>query len=518
MTFSRRGVCPALSAPMQTGDGLLVRLNPIAGGVSPNVLIGLCESAARHGNGVMEVTARGSLQIRGLTLESAPLLAAEVDMLGIAVRTGVPVETGPLAGLDPDEIADPRPLAGRIRAGIEAAGLGSRLGLKVSVIVDGGGRLTMDTVLADVRLVAERRDAEISWRLAVAGDGRTASPLASLPELAAVNATLVILDAIAALGREGRARDMEPEHLAALALTSKSSRSTLPPSVLPDISPTRGEIGLSSPPSPTFNASARLGAAKRVAGTSKLLISPLVGEMSGRTEGGDVESERQPALAEPDLSRTVSDSSAPIGTFLLTESQHALSIALPFGSMPAEILIALANAAVSLGASEIRFAPRRTLLVIGLTEPACAELRSVAASLGFVTDPTDPRTKIAACPGAPACASGHIATRKIAEEIARTSVDIFNSSLSLHISGCAKGCAHPAEASLTLVGGEKGAGLVVSGTAKGLPAAYTPGYEAARGFGRIAELLRNQRRPGETTASCLARLSETQVAAAFHQG
>jgi precorrin-3B synthase len=450
MIFSRRGACPALSAPMQTGDGLLVRLNPVAGGISPNALIGLCESAARHGNGIMEVTARGSLQIRGLTAESTPLLAAEVDALGIAARTGVPVETGPLAGLDPDEIADPRPLAERIRAGIEAAGLGIRLGPKVSVVVDGGGRLTMDAVLADVRLVAERRDADVLWRLGIAGDGRTASPLASLPELAAVDATLAILDAIAALGREGRARDVEPEYLASLALTSEDSRSTLPPSV---------------------------------------------------------EREHLQGL-----------SSIPLGTLPLAESQYALSIALPFGSMPAETLIALANAAASVGTSEIRFAPRRTLLVLGLSEPAGAELRNAAASLGFVTDPADPRTKIAACPGAPACASGHIATRKIAEEIAKEAGDTFNPSFSLHVSGCAKGCAHPAEASLTLVGGEKGAGLVVSGMAKGLPAAYTPGYEAARGFGQVANLLRNQRRPGETTASCLARLGQTQIAAAFHQG
>jgi precorrin-3B synthase len=451
MTFSRRGACPALSAPMQTGDGLLVRLNPVAGGISPNALIGLCESALRHGNGIMEVTARGSLQIRGLTLESAPLLAAEIDALGIAVRTGVPVETGPLAGLDPDEIADPRPLAERIRAGIEAAGLGIRLGPKVSVVVDGGGRLTMDTVLADVRLVAERRDeAGIAWRLSVAGDGRTASPLALLHEPAAVDATLAILDAIAALGREGRARDMEPEYLASLALASEDSRSTLSPSV---------------------------------------------------------EHEHLQVL-----------SSMPLGTVPLTENQYALSIALPFGSMPAEQLIALANAAASLGASEIRFAPRRTLLVLGLSEPACAELRSATASLGFVTDPADPRTKIAACPGAPACASGHIAARKIAEEIAKEAGDIFDPTFSLHVSGCAKGCAHPAEATLTLVGGEKGAGLVVSGTAKGLPAACTPGYEATRGFGRVAALLRNQRQPGETTGSCLARLDETQIAAAFHQG
>jgi precorrin-3B synthase len=206
-----------------------------------------------------------------------------------------------------------------------------------------------------------------------------------------------------------------------------------------------------------------------------------------------------------------------LGTIALSENQYALSIALPFGSMPAETFIALANAAASLGAAEIRFAPRRTLLVLGLSEPACAELRSAAASLGFVTDPADPRTKIAACPGAPACASGHIATRQIAEKIAKEAGDIFDPTFSLHVSGCAKGCAHPAEASLTLTGGEKGVGLVVSGTAKGLPAAYTRGYEAPRGFGRVAALLRNQRQPAETTASCLARLGETRVAAAFQQ-
>jgi len=34
----RRGACPALSAPMQTGDGLLVRLNLAEGGMTPGEL------------------------------------------------------------------------------------------------------------------------------------------------------------------------------------------------------------------------------------------------------------------------------------------------------------------------------------------------------------------------------------------------------------------------------------------------------------------------------------------------
>ncbi|OHV90087.1 hypothetical protein ORS3428_13270 [Mesorhizobium sp. ORS 3428] len=52
-----------------------------------------------------------------------------------------------------------------------------------------------------------------------------------------------------------------------------------PPSVLPDISPTWGEIALSFLLSPIANVATDEPAAEP-------LISPLVGEMSGRTEGG----------------------------------------------------------------------------------------------------------------------------------------------------------------------------------------------------------------------------------------
>ncbi len=91
-----------------------------------------------------------------------------MNELGIAVRTGVPVQTGVLAGLDPEEIADPTALADMIRAGIAEAGLEGRLGPKVSVVVDGGGRTALDEVAADVRLTA----VEISALGCVAGRDR----------------------------------------------------------------------------------------------------------------------------------------------------------------------------------------------------------------------------------------------------------------------------------------------------------------------------------------------------------
>lgn len=436
--FQRRGACPALSTPMQTGDGLLVRLNPFSGGLSSKALIGLSESAARHGNGIMEVTARGSIQIRGLTSANAGQLAAEVNALGIAVRTGVPVETSPLAGLDPQEIADPRPLIEAIRSAIENTDLAGKLGPKVSIVVDGGGAITLDTVLADIRLVAARDCGNTRWHLAVGGTAITARPLAALDEAGACDAALTILQAIAAKGRDGRARD-------------------LPASLLPT---------------------------------------------------------RSGSAAPPSQRRRPTDSIS-IGTLPLADHAYTVGIALPFGSMPAERIAKLCSEAATRGANEIRPAPQRTLLFLGLTKEACGDLQRAAKALGFVTEAADPRLHIAACPGEPACASGRIATREIAETVASNHADLLDGSFTLHISGCAKGCAHPATAALTLVGGENGAGLVVDGTAKALPPRYSPRYEAARGIGRVAALAGSARHGNETAAACLARLGEAAIIDAF---
>ncbi len=441
--FSRRGACPALAAPMQTGDGLLVRLNPVAGGLSPKSLIGLAESALRHGNGIMEVTARGSLQIRGLTPDGAQLLATEVDALGIAVRTGVPVETGPLAGIDPYEIADPRPLAERIRVAVEEAGLTPRLGPKVALVVDGGGQLMMDALTADVRLKAVRADNDIIWSVSVAGDGRNAKVLAEVDADAARDIAVAALRMVAEKGREAHTRDLSGRQLASLA----GWHSFAPP--------------------------------------------------SGRTEWDAIEHNR-PSIGLFDLNN---------GT--------AVGIALPYGSMPADKIIGLSQRALALGTTEIRLAPGRALLFLGQPAAANLPLRDTAASLGFVTDASDPRTRIAACPGAPACASGRIATRDIAETIAAENADILD--FILHISGCAKGCAHPGPAALTVVGDENGAGLVVNATAKALPAGYRPGYDAARGISRVAAMIRSARLPGETAAACLTRLGAAGIAEAYRQ-
>jgi precorrin-3B synthase len=64
------------------------------------------------------------------------------------------------------------------------------------------------------------------------------------------------------------------------------------------------------------------------------------------------------------------------------------------------------------------------------------------ADPALITDPADPLLRVVACPGAPACPQGQGTTRDLARGLAPR----VPPGAVLHVSGCAKGCAHPAPA------------------------------------------------------------------------
>lgn len=203
----RRGACPALSEPMMTGDGLLARI-ALTDTISPAEMADICRLARRHGNGMIDISARGNLQIRGLTQTSAILLDADVRALNLPLRDGLAVEVPPLAGLDDTEIADPRPLAEAIREGArDIIGLAPKL----SVIVDGHGRLRLSELLADIRLVAVRAEDAVRWEIRLGGTERSAHVFNVLRETQAVEATLDLLRQLSERGPEARGRDLANE-------------------------------------------------------------------------------------------------------------------------------------------------------------------------------------------------------------------------------------------------------------------------------------------------------------------
>jgi precorrin-3B synthase len=120
-----------------------------------------------------------------------------------------------------------------------------------------------------------------------------------------------------------------------------------------------------------------------------------------------------------------------------------------FGMMAAETL----NALAALG--PIRMTPWRMVLIEGLSKVP-AELADI------ITDPDDPRLRAIACTGAPGCAQGFQETRSIARALAPH----IPAGQFLHVSGCAKGCAHPGRADLTLVGQPLGFDLIRGGNTK----------------------------------------------------
>jgi len=128
----RRGACPGLSQPMPTGDGLLVRLTPTGATIRPEAFIALCAAARSCGNGVIEITSRGSIQVRGLTERSVERLAAMIGRIDLPVYEGPPVLCDALAGLDGEELLDAGVLAAQLRRAIASAPCLTDLEPKVS--------------------------------------------------------------------------------------------------------------------------------------------------------------------------------------------------------------------------------------------------------------------------------------------------------------------------------------------------------------------------------------------------
>jgi precorrin-3B synthase len=367
---------------MATGDGLLARLVP-AGPIPLDAFVKLCEAARVHGNGVIEISARGSLQVRGLEPISAPLFAEIIAALGIELCASVPVLIDPLPG-DPSALIDTRPLAAALRRAMAEGRL--ELAPKVSVLIDGGGRISLDALRSDIRLRAIAASEGPGLQLALAGDARTAAIVGTVPPDKAVDAVMTLLSAIAAKGREARAADLLPAREAVRPIA----------------------------PRPRAEA---------------------------------------------------------IGLHPLKDGAGALGVGLAFGHAQAEAFIKLLEIAATHGAQWARPAPGRALLLGAFSETHAAAAKREAQRFDFIVAATDPRRRIVACPGAPACASGLIAARALAAEIARD-VPLSGEGVAMHVSGCAKGCAHPASAALTVIGAERGCGLIAEGTARVAPNRY----------------------------------------------
>ena len=101
--------------------------------------------------------------------------------------------------------------------------------------------------------------------------------------------------------------------------------------------------------------------------------------------------------------------------------------------------------------------PWRMILAEGMHEmPGDADL---------ITEADDPALRVIACSGAPRCGEAHADTRALAAVLAPH----IAPDAKLHVSGCAKGCAHSGSATITLVATRDGFDLIRGGSTRDAP-------------------------------------------------
>jgi precorrin-3B synthase len=360
-----KGWCPSLYEPMASGDGLLVRIRPPGSMLTADAARQLCAAAGLHGNGVIELTSRAAIQVRGLAkMRLAPFAAAMV--------------TARLAHADPNverrRTVIVAPLAGddvrRVAAQVEA------------------------------RLICEPRLAALPAKFAVAVDGDSMLPLGDLG--AHIQITCGAATCSVTL--------MGTRNAVTVATSEVADAVVRLAQMLPDID------------------------ARRPSAPREL-------KAIGRLSYGD-------------------------------GKRGAFGVGLPFGATTAAVMASLAPLAEEYGDGTLRVTPWRAVLFPNISAVAVTQLRDACGALGLIVDPVDPRLAVIACPGQPACASATVQARADAMRLVTLGLP-----RTVHVSGCAKGCAHPGPARITLIGENGRYGVVRNGRPSDAPSVRDLGID-----------------------------------------
>ena len=403
---SRAGAdrCPGVVRLAEAADGFLARVRLPGGLVSAGQLRALSRLAGELGDGRVELTSRGNVQLRGLAAGAAERLTEGLSQAGL------------LPSLSHDQVRNvlASPLAG----------------------LDGGLDLTGIVRALDAALCARPRLAELSGRFLFAVDdgrgdvaGLGADVVATVrPDGAVVNGLSVRRADV----RGGNVPDDQRDAVAAAMLACAEAfldqRAELGATALG-----RTELG-----STAWRIADLPGGAERVraAVAARLDLATVtweqaavpagrpVGLVTGQETGGGAES---PPYVR-DNSGTSAVLLAPLGR--LTSAQ-------------------LTWVADRIGRGAARITPWRSVVLPGL--PDAAGVLRDAAGLGFGVDDASPWLRVTACAGRPGCASALADVQSDAAAFAARWPRRL-----VHVSGCGRHCGRPAATEIDVTATSEG--------------------------------------------------------------
>ena len=402
-----KGWCPGALRPMQSGDGLLVRIRPPGGTLSPSQAQAIARASIRYGNGIIDLSSRANLQLRGVTEATHGPLIADLRTEGL-IDPDIETESlrnliiTPFRGL-PNPVEKEQPLPD---SGAE---------LPSAVLPNDGPK----SLLYPPR----------------AGTGHGGQPAVEFGgdiDTLALEMTEALTRMPGLPGKFGFALD------AGLRPVLTGAPADIRVERCPD-----GRLILR----PDGYALGR--AVADLANDALALVEWFVA--AGGVSGGRG---RMAALiargiVPPGCTIAPADPLPQPGPGLYADG--AL-VALAFGQMQAATLDALAALC-----HDIRPTPWRMLFLAGA--------RHVPVIPGLILDPADPLLRVTACTGAPACPQALGDTRALARALAPH----LPQGRGLHVSGCTKGCAHPGPADFTLTASASGHDLIHNGKAADKP-------------------------------------------------
>ena len=349
-----KGWCPGARRPMMSGDGLVVRVRLRDGRLTADQAQGIAALAARHGNGLIDLSARANVQLRGVTDRQYGGLIDGLAQLGL-VDASAEQEARRNIVVTPfwTDGDDTHLLCAHLAQELAADDAPQTPG-KFGYAVDCGATAVLRDVSADIRI-----ERGASGGLIVRADGAALG--AGVTKETAVRTALALARWFLESGGAPQGRGRMAAHLARGA--------TLPEA---------------------FSFAACLP-------DQTAAFNPRPGACS-----------------------------------------QGYLVGFEFGQMQAETLHRLADI------GPMRVTPWRMLLIEGAVD--APELP------GLIITPADPRLRVIACTGAPGCLQALVTTRALARSLAQSLVPSLPEGSLLHVSGCAKGCAHPGAAPFTLVG------------------------------------------------------------------
>lgn len=389
----RPSACPGLWRIVQALDGGISRVKLNGGEISAAQADAVADAAERFAVGVIELTNRSNLQIRGIGSERewliACLLAAGLgptQMAGDDVRN---VMLSPAAGLDRAMLFDTRPLARQILESLQSSPRFQQLSPKFAVQLDGGEALTMLQHPHDLWLSALSLDGQAWLAFGLAGCPGQDAALGAVPLAQGHALVLAVLNAFLDLASPEQARMRQL--LATMGVEAFVARLPL-----------------------TLRRDAAVRQWRRVAGD---LVPPL-----------GVYPQLQPDRA-------------------------AVCAVAPLGRLSARQLRGAAQLAREFGDSSLRMTPWQGVLIPNVAvEQASAALAGLS-TLGLLCDVSAPLARLVACTGSTGCAKALADTKGDAQRLAPL-LSRPDRVGAVHLSGCKRSCAmaHAAPATLLAVG------------------------------------------------------------------